>query len=521
MSVLLLAVHAEKMETSTRSLGVHRIAHYLRRNNIRCDVCEIGIDDDKEYLSRAERGEYFLIGLSSTYNFLEQELTAFLPYWRAAARCRAFTCAGGQSPSRAAAFWIDLGFDGVIRGYGELPVLALAQRLAKKSDNGEFPNLEDVPSLTWRNGAKIQENPAMQLTADLFRELNYTYVKEMGIPPAWLDDLSRQEPANKHESHRYNYVKAWSLYTSHKCPNRCGYCSTSNFLEQVYSKDSAKFGLPADDVIDLITFYHKTYGISFFNFLDDDFASPKRFTREFCEKIISLKSRGILGKNLVFYCLSRVVDFLDLKTRKPDMETLQLMKDAGFHRISFGVENFSERMLRTPIMHKKGYNDKIIMNLIRAAQSLNIEAEVNFMIGVPEAEPEDVRLNLERLVDVQEMNFLANLNMCILCYPGAFAFKNPSYPAVSTRQKSPLNGWEYSKFEYLVPKHPLVRDALIYYMETGVREAVEAYKKEYPGIHVQELRMLTSSKRMLWQSNWDLTVLCRGWKIAFKSVLLF
>ena len=249
-----------------------------------------------------------------------------------------------------------------------------------------------------------------------------------------------------------------------------------------------------EEVIDLVSFYYTTYGISFFNIHDDDFTSPKRFTREFCRRVIELKQRGGLPPQMAFFCQSRVVDFLDLKTRQPDMEILRLMKAAGFHRISFGVENFSEKMLLTPIMHKKGYDDAVIMELLRAARRLDIESGVNFMICVPEAEPEDVRLNLERLVDVQEMNGIAIMNMYIQSYPGSFAFGNPRYPAVTSQHVSPLNGWEYVKQKHFIPHHPRVRDALAYYMECGVRDAVAAYKQQYPNVHVQEMKMLNLIK---------------------------
>lgn len=493
MAVLLLSVHEEQVETQSRNLGLHRITHYLRRNGMQCDICEIGLDDEKAYLARAEQGAYSLIGLSSTYVFLEKELKAFLPFKKAAERCHAFTCVGGQAPSRAAAFWLELGFDGVIRGYGELPMLELA-RVLEGTPAGAKPDLRAVPSLTWRNGSEIFENPSMPLTPALFRDLNYTYAKEMGIPAVWRSLLSENEPEKGEESSRYRAFKAWRLFTSHKCPNRCGYCSSSNFLEQVYGKNCASFGLTVDEVIDLVSFYYTTYGISFFNIHDDDFTSPKRFTRDFCRKVIDLKQRGELPQQMAFFCQSRVVDFLDLKTRQPDLEILRLMKAAGFHRISFGVENFSEKMLLTPIMHKKGYNDAIIMELLRAAQRLDIESGVNFMICVPEAEPDDVRLNLERLIDVQEMNGIAIMNMYIQSYPGSFAFMNPHYPALTSQHVSPLNGREYVKQKYFIPHHPRVREALAYYMDCGVREAVDAYKKQYPNVHVQEMKMLNLIK---------------------------
>lgn len=493
MAVLLLSVHEEQVETQSRNLGLHRITHYLRRNGMPCDICEIGLDDAQEYLAKAQQGEYSLIGLSSTYVFLEKELQAFLPFQKAAEQCHAFTCVGGQAPSRAADFWLELGFDGVIRGYGELPMLTLARTL-ENAPRLTRPDLAHIPSLTWRSGTAIRENPPLQLTSAIFRDLNYTYAKEMGIPAVWRSVLSENEPDKGQESSRYRAFKAWRLFTSHKCPNRCGYCSSSNFLEQVYGKECASFGLNVDEVIDLVSFYYTTYGISFFNIHDDDFTSPKRFTRDFCRRVIDLKQRGELPQQMAFFCQSRVVDFLDMKTRKPDLEILRLMKEAGFHRISFGVENFSERMLRTPIMHKKGYNDAIIMDLLRAARHLDIESGVNFMICVPEAEPEDIRLNLERLIDVQEMNGIAILNMYIQSYPGSFAFMNPRYPAVTSQHVSPLNGREYVKQKHFIPHHPQVREALAHYMDCGVRDAVAAYKRRYPGVHVQEMKMLNLIK---------------------------
>ena len=116
------------------------------------------------------------------------------------------------------------------------------------------------------------------------------------------------------------------------------------------------------------------------------------------------------------------------------------------------------------------------------------------MVCVPEAEPEDVRLNLERLVDVQEMNGIAVMNMFIQSYPGSFAFMNPRYPAQTSQHVSPLNGREYVKQEYFLPHHPRVRAALAHYMGGGVRDAVAAYKQRHPGVHVQEMKMLNLIK---------------------------
>lgn len=496
MKTLLLSVHEEQEEIKSPNLGLYRIWNYLNQHGMECDICELGLDDATPFLKRAEAGEYGLIGASSTYMYLEKELASLLPFRRAAERCGAFFCAGGQVPSNFASFWLDIGFDGVIRGYGERPTLFLAQVLGRAGDEG-LPDLASVPGLTWRRGAETIENPAEAMTPEIFREYFHTMPLAMGIPDSWLKILDIEDAGAGEESIRYRETHAFRLFTSHKCPNRCGYCSSSKFLENMYGRQCAAFSLKPDEIVDIIRSLYERYGVSFFFINDDEFTSPKAFTREFCMRMIRAKEQGELPEKISLFCQSRVVDFLDLKKRTADVELLSLMKRANLNRITLGVENFSARLLRTEFMHKKFYDDADIMSLLTEAARIGIEMSVNIMIGIPEATPEELEHNFNRLLDVQEMNGMVMMNIYLLPFPGAPIFGNKRYPVATTQRVSAFNGFSYEKQEYFIPLHPDVRNALDHYMNGGMKDADEYFQNKFPEINIHEPRMLNAIKTLV------------------------
>ena len=283
--ILLLAVHGEYSENIARNLGIQRLAYYLERHGIDCDTCEIGLDDPAPFLKKAELGAYKIIGVSCTYNCMEQELEAVAPFYEAKKSHPILFAAGGQCPSSFEELWLDVGFDIVMRGYGEKTMLALAEAVQK---NGAC--IDDflcvIPGLSFKMNGSVVKVPQAPLSEDDFFDFNYN--SEMALvdkriitQSIWSFVLERYRDDGDFSS--------INIYTSHHCPNRCGYCCSSSFLESSYGMKGG-FCLDADSVLDIVCEYSKRRNVKNIMFADDEFCFPKKRFRSFCEGVIEAKT---------------------------------------------------------------------------------------------------------------------------------------------------------------------------------------------------------------------------------------
>lgn len=470
-NILLLSIHGEYSETSSPNIGISRLAHYLDRNNVDCDVCEIGLCDSTPYLEKARLGQYKFIGVTCTYVFMEQELETLVPFFEVKKEHSVLFAAGGQCPSSYEELWLKVGFDLVMHGYGEKILLSLAQALqTNEAVVGDY--LKDIPGISFIDDGKIIKNIQPQLSREEFHTFNYTHeieALEKRIPAKayWSEVLKRYRKDDN------GYVI--SLFTSQHCPNRCGYCNSSSFLEFSYGKRK-NFALEAEYIVDLVCRHNKR-GIKNFYFPDDDFGFTRKRFKSFCEEIIKAKKDGRLTKDVAFQCQTRVVAFSRRRRdgsclRYPDEELIRLASGAGFCLISLGVENFCERLLHTPFMNKFGFDDKLVIAVVNSFLKHNICPNTNFMMCVPDSKPEEIIHNTRMLMKMQSLNVAVVLNVHIYSYPGARVFTDDRYTATSKILVSPLNNAEYEKKGHFIPHDPHVKKALEFYLERGVKEEI-------------------------------------------------
>ena len=483
-TILLIAVHEEFAVKLSRNIGLQRIRQYLRNNGVECDICEIGIDAHEPFLQKALRGEYAVIGLSSTYFFIEQELNGVAPFYEAKKTHQCVFVAGGNSPSQDDGLWLSLGFDAVIRGYGEFPMLELARKLA--SPSARIPEaFSSICGLSYMHEGRIVRNPARDLTSEDFRQLNFSLELDLAatreayptIFPELKNDLY-PELARKYGVDTSQMKRTVNLYTSHACPNRCGYCCSTLFLNKTHGTKTA-LSIDAKSIYRLVLEYVQKRNIDFISFWDDDFCASRSRLEEFCRLVIDGKNRNEIPRNMKFQCQTRVLAFRH--RRGTDMDIIQLMHDAGFILVSLGVENFSQRLLRTPVMNKFGYDGATAMEIIRAFSDAGVCPSVNFMICVPEATPQEVLFNIEKLVELQRMFVSTNIGVYIDSYPGAAIYKDNRYPTVKKRIYNPLNKTCFIKERYLSPHDEAVRQALEYYMTKGAKIEIESMQNRLGG----------------------------------------
>lgn len=150
-----------------------------------------------------------------------------------------------------------------------------------------------------------------------------------------------------------------SIITSRGCPNKCIFCLGRKMVGfKVRHRSTA---LVVDEIEDILS-----YGFEIINIADDLFTASKKRVREFCDEI---ERRNLTFKWSVFARVNTV-----------DTDTLTVMKKAGCHSISFGIESGNPEMLKRV---KKNITLDQARNAVKACKETGISAHASFMAGLP------------------------------------------------------------------------------------------------------------------------------------------
>ena len=265
-----LLVHTPKMNNFYKPLGdfmfinympmgLPAIADWVNRHGHPTKIVHCGIEwienPDFSIAEYAARHQPAVIGLclhwhQQSYDAIEaaRRIKAAVP--------NAFLVLGGFTASYFHEELVrDYDFvDGVIRGDGEAPMLALVEQVA-----GRGGGLSDVPNLTWRRGGEMVVNPLSYVgTRELVNQLRFTnmpllehyetYVRYMGLPFIFV----------KNESPRANYWKytirspMLPLCIGRGCPVDCSYCGGSASSQKIISGRRSYFYRSIDAIIESI-----------------------------------------------------------------------------------------------------------------------------------------------------------------------------------------------------------------------------------------------------------------------------
>jgi radical SAM superfamily enzyme YgiQ (UPF0313 family) len=150
-----------------------------------------------------------------------------------------------------------------------------------------------------------------------------------------------------------------SIITSRGCPNQCIFCLGRRMVGQKVRFRSA--GHIADEIEQIISL-----GISVINIADDLFTASKKRVTALCNEILKRKL------DITWSAFSRV--------NTVDTQTLKLMKSAGCHSVSFGIESGNPEMLKRV---KKGITIAQARRAAMACQEAGIRGHASFMVGLP------------------------------------------------------------------------------------------------------------------------------------------
>jgi anaerobic magnesium-protoporphyrin IX monomethyl ester cyclase len=251
--------------------------------------------------------------------------------------------------------------DYVIRGEGELPFVALLERLA----SGD-PERADLPALAWRRDGKPTANPC---------------------PPPVEDLDSLPDPA-EHFSFRH-------VVLSRGCPGKCTFCGSPRFWGgRVRSHSPEYFVTQMQRLVE--------QGATHLYVSDDTFTADKQRVRRVCELIAE---RGL---KVEWNAISRV--------DAVDQETLTLMRRAGCIQVSFGVESGSDKVRR---LLNKRFTAGQAEAAFAAAHRAGLLARAYFIYGTPKDSEASIRDNLAL---IRRLKPLVVHFFVLTLYPGSALF---------------------------------------------------------------------------------------------------
>jgi anaerobic magnesium-protoporphyrin IX monomethyl ester cyclase len=221
-----------------------------------------------------------------------------------------------------------------------------------------------------------------------------------------------------------------AIYTSLGCPYRCSFCMI-NIINRVKSgnaissADSNVFRWWPPEFIIKQFDYLAAQGVKNVKIADELFVlNPNHFLK-ICELIIER------GYDFNIWAYSRV------DTCKP--KYLEILRRAGVRWLGLGIEN-PNSVLRSEI-HKDGYQDVKIVDLIKTIRNSGINVGGNYIFGLPQ----DTRESMEETLAFAMENLTDMANMySAMAYPGSPLFLQ----ARSSGMKLPNTYSGYSQHSY-------------------------------------------------------------------------
>ncbi|MBI4644592.1 MAG: radical SAM protein [Deltaproteobacteria bacterium] len=271
-------------------------------------------------------------------------------------------------------------FDLAVRGEAEMIFASLLQAL---EEGGR--GLDAIPGVMLRRGQKVLDQGWGPKVPDLDT-----------LPfPAW--DLYDMSAYLTHVRGK-GLVPYATMNFTRGCPFKCVFCAAS-VLEGKKLR-----GRSPRNVVAEVSYIKEKFNISHICFNDSTLTLRPDLIKEFCSLLLAANLQvtweGWTRANLV------------------DEELLSIMKNAGFVRISFGIETGSPRILK---LIRKEVSHEDIRRVYRLTGKLGIEATCSAMMGHPGETEADVWETVRFIRSIPEIEY-SPLSIAVP-YPGTELYR--------------------------------------------------------------------------------------------------
>lgn len=442
-------------------LNLLSLAAYLEREGYECDILDTRISDIHQYDFSATdvvgisamTGPQVKYGLSSA-RFVRDRHPEIPIIW------------GGIHPSLHAEETASHALvDYVVIGEGEQTLLELFRALEQGKDPGT------VAGLAFERDGNVVRTPARPL------------IKELDTLPLPAYHLVNMDDYS-------NIRNAFDYQSSRGCPFRCAFCYNLEFTRRRYRAKSA------ERVVEDLKRLKERYHIRHVGFVDDEFFIQRKRVNRFVDLLLEA------DLNITWSASCRL-DIL----QKYSVQNLARMKQSGLHRLYFGAESGSQRILE--IINKDIKVEQIFSGADLALKA-GIVPVLSFMSGFPDETGQD----LDRTVDVIDRLWRIDPKVVV---NGVFIF-NP-YPGGELFQKAVekgvelpngLDGWGQWDFKY-DGRLPWVNEersrkmrTIFYLVRFSYYMKMLAEKKDVPRKYLARgiLFPMWLSFRLRWRKKW-------------------
>lgn len=213
--------------------------------------------------------------------------------------------------------------------------------------------LDDIPGTTYRHEDHAQKNMPAALVDinEITPDFQFFDMKRFGRWQGgrWFDSSLQME-------------------TYRGCPYQCTYCNSPG--QRAFSKDAGTGNFMRRKSADVIKtefeYFHEEFGVDHVNFVDDSFlARPVKELEAFAKVWSEHKTP--------FWCNTRIENCTP--------EVMQMMKECGMYRITFGLESGNEGYRRDYL--KRNVTNEKYLHHIDIINRSNIAYSLNVIIGMP------------------------------------------------------------------------------------------------------------------------------------------
>jgi radical SAM superfamily enzyme YgiQ (UPF0313 family) len=223
--------------------------------------------------------------------------------------------------------------------------------------------------------------------------------------------------------------QAVSLIMSRGCPNRCDFCSSRDFWENLYRLRS-----PVSVLAEIDECYKK-YGVTLFNFEDDNLFLDLHRSQELLNSLCEYQEANRIKLDLTA--------MNGISIEKMDDDFLELMRKAGFKEINLSLVSYSKGLQNKL---NRPFDSAQFSRIVKAAQKQKMNVRAYFILGHPEQTKQEIE---------ETINYLKDLNV-------------KAFPSVFYNVNSPKLEWKAQRSSgfFNETKYLSRRDLLYYFNQT-------------------------------------------------------
>lgn len=348
-------------------IGLGFISAYLKQNNCNVIFKDTAIDSENNIFKTIETQKPQIVGISA--NVLSQANAITLAKKIKKAFPAIKTVAGSIQPTVFPEKFLNNGFDYVIRGDGETPMLKL-----------------------------LQDTPISEIEGLCYKKGNETVINEPNNNPADIDmipfcdfegiKLFKNYPAPVGTIFRF---PSYPMFATRGCSFKCNFCCNASFNKKHRVRS-------INNILAEIDLATTKYNAREIHFLDATLTLNKKHTHDLCDALIKRKSKIVWHGWSRVDCLSKDLIFK--------------MAKAGCIGIGFGIESGSEKCLKEI---SKPLDLNHAANVLKWCDDAGMFIKSSYMYGLPQETVSDMNKTQEFVLnnphDIATFNRMNIINM--------------------------------------------------------------------------------------------------------------